>query len=351
MTSKLFFISTLFACSFVSCGKITLPLTKLLRRSNRPCDLDEDCTTPNSYCYERSMCLCRDTYIAVNQNKTSFICIPAAKQIGDHCIYDIQCEKTLGTLSICLPRSSESVGNCTCRQGSHFRDNRCYKTARIGEPCTVHNNCHIKSSDIKVYCTSGYGNKGVCVCPPGFHSLDNGTDCIASSELGGECISDASCTALNTKCLARCVCKEKYVLNAAKNQCLPHSTGLNGYCREDVQCSAIVNVSICHPIKKKCVCSEMWSREINGTCFPVLKLDEACSHNHECHPGSENDTSVECYNGYCQCVHGAIRNGNDCILLRSIIGDTGGRSVASTSFSKHRTILPAILPILYLYFR
>jgi hypothetical protein len=53
-----------------------------------------------------------------------------AVSLGDPCIADIQCEIAFGSDAHCITAVTGGGGQCQCRSGSHFAENKCHKTTR-----------------------------------------------------------------------------------------------------------------------------------------------------------------------------------------------------------------------------
>lgn len=92
------------------------------------CQSSNDCP-PNAYCEYNSdpldtgQCVCNPGFIIVAEHKKRE-CYPVAKNLGDSCTHDDQCQMAFSTESECFQ------GTCDCKLGTHFvrRENTCYKS-------------------------------------------------------------------------------------------------------------------------------------------------------------------------------------------------------------------------------
>jgi len=173
--------------------------TKCARRSNEPCETNDDCL--NNLICDSQRCMCPST---THQKMNSEECI---SKIWALCKRDTNCVDN----SFCKLLSNSTVGHCQCKEGYvHNVDGEC--EVSHGSPCLYRNECD-KAADL--VCK----NK-TCSCKDDFMYKYSPTarKCLGlvgaicnSSEI--PCVDNASCSVINKKLQSRCTCKKGYKEN------------------------------------------------------------------------------------------------------------------------------------------
>lgn len=97
---------------------------------NAPCETKDDCIIENSDCVQLvededdeddvtlKACQCSTDFLYYKDEK---MCVSEAKNYGDECIIDEQCEPLLGDRAVCLNKK------CECNEVDHLNNGKCYE--------------------------------------------------------------------------------------------------------------------------------------------------------------------------------------------------------------------------------
>ncbi|XP_033219820.1 tenascin-like isoform X2 [Belonocnema kinseyi] len=274
----------------------------LRRRISTPCQYDSNCVE-NAYC-RVEFCYCKDNYV-LDRNRTHIRCLRIARGMGDPCEKDVQCQLKFGADAECLEN------RCDCSSLSRFVEERCYKTAGLGDLCQSNRNCYVEGS--RSFCVTGR-----CVCPLLQHASSDRTRCVKSIFLQEECTRDEECVVENSRCFGNCTCDISHVMSADKKECLKKADEVGEPCQEDSQCQDPLKSAKCQD--GKCSCNKGYHRR-SGACFCSIGLNQSCENHHQCTTPTNMDsntssvTNVDCINGVCTCAehHTFTSDGLDCI--------------------------------------
>jgi len=299
----------------------TLVQTQELERliSFQSCRYDADCHE-NSFCYgnddvNSGKCRCKENYILTDRNRTYYECVPAAGGIDGPCSKDIQCQVTLGVYASC------KNDFCKCREDAHLgNDNKCHRTAALGEICETDNNCRLGDG------TNAFCVVGRCSCNLNYRPSEDLQRCIFSVDLGKSCPTSESCVHPFAECFdGICRCLAGYIESDDNSKCLQAASSFGENCTESIQCSAYLQDSFCY--NGTCSCKS--AHHGYGTeCILDAKLGDRCSADRECIITPELQHSVRCTDGICTCVEGVSdQNSYGCIIR-----DNGGATAKFFKF-------------------
>ncbi|XP_063223243.1 multiple epidermal growth factor-like domains protein 10 [Bacillus rossius redtenbacheri] len=262
----------------------------------RPCQYDSNCVE-NAYCVLNTYCRCKEGFVINGSHRNNTLaCLKEAAAMGDPCDHDIQCSRPFGAHARCLPGAV-----CGCREGAHFREDLCYPSVRIGGQCTVRNDCRVGASTMDAACV-----RGACLCQPGFHGGSGGRDCLPDILLGHRCQASSDCSAPNATCSAEvCRCPVSHVPNSRNTRCLPYAFRLGTPCEEDIQCSEMLENSVCDGART-CSCPQLYHAVSEDSwCWFSVRLGGACSNWRECVVAANRTGVATCGSaGVCECGSG-----------------------------------------------
>ncbi|XP_059479360.1 fibrillin-2-like [Neocloeon triangulifer] len=229
--------------NFITAGNNCLRVAGNLGES---CFIPQQCPFGNSTCKDGA-CSCTSEFISSSDNKN---CLPLASFLCDPCSESAQC-------STRIPSSHCEAGVCTCDplMEPTPENNECVPIPlNIGESCTEGTTeCPAESS-----CT---GTTPICTCNADFVPMDDDSGCLpVAPALDSDCIQSDQCSVPfpNSFCSQedKCICKDLYVANNARNKCLLKLTDFETTCEEAQQCSAegALGNAICGETTKKCEC-------------------------------------------------------------------------------------------------
>ncbi|XP_059612413.1 prion-like-(Q/N-rich) domain-bearing protein 25 [Phlebotomus argentipes] len=295
-------LGTILICSLLISGSAQ---DLVRRRTSNVCQSSSVCP-PNAYCeynadpLDTGQCVCNPGYIIVAENKKRE-CYPVAKNLGDSCTHDDQCQMAFSTESECFQ------GRCDCKLGTHFvrRENTCYKSVKINDWCRLTNNCLGEGT----VCRSG-----VCLCPFNKHPNEDFTECEDDIALGESCFRDSQCVANNSRCHDICRCRVSHVLSHDRTKCLKIAEQLYDECEESIQCTYQLNYSSCDfdydsETVGKCKCRHGY-HESNGACFVSVEVGGICEMDENC----SLDPFSMCQEGRCVCMEGLVNINGECSL-------------------------------------
>ncbi|XP_075211845.1 prion-like-(Q/N-rich) domain-bearing protein 25 [Lycorma delicatula] len=116
------------------------------------------------------------------------------------------------------------------------------------------------------------------------------------------CTDDLDCDTKGAVCKnSTCVCPDGYITNSDKTTCLVESTGYNGKCEDNIQCSAVLEAGgQCK--KGKCQCASGF-HYLHGKCIRSIGLGESCRNDDHCFSNYDFEATC-CIDGRCQCSSG-----------------------------------------------
>lgn len=254
-----------------------------------------------------------------------------ASSLGDTCVDDLDCTVHFGNHAECIIGKSGG-GVCGCRIGAHFKEDICYETARLGQKCTVNNNCELATGE-PAYCV-----KSVCTCRDGYRPNQNGTECIRIRQLDEPCETDLECVANNSRCGYVCRCTVNYILSRQKDKCLKAADKMGDPCEENEQCSMFLHKATCDATGN-CSCPTGFHHiPPNSKCYPNIGLGEMCDNNDQCVV-----SSAVCSAGICQCEPGFIRSADN---SQCNVADNGQKAV---HHSWNVLLMTLMLPTIFQY--
>ncbi|GAB0095112.1 prion-like-(Q/N-rich) domain-bearing protein 25 [Sergentomyia squamirostris] len=293
-------LSTILICSLLIASSAQ-DIVK--RRTSNVCQGSSDCP-PNAYCeynadpLDTGQCVCNPGFIIVAENKKRE-CYPVAKNLGDPCSHDDQCQMAFSTEAECYE------GACDCKLGTHFvkRENTCYKSVKINDWCRLTNNCLGEGT----VCRSG-----VCLCPFDTHPNEEFTECEEDIQLGDPCNKNSQCVANNSRCYDICRCRPSHILSQDRKRCLKIAEHLYDECEETTQCTYQLNYSTCEydydsEVVGKCKCRQGY-HEGNGMCFVSVEVGGICEVDENC----STDPFSVCQEGRCTCLEGLVYINGEC---------------------------------------
>ncbi|XP_063373276.1 prion-like-(Q/N-rich) domain-bearing protein 25 isoform X2 [Cydia amplana] len=271
------------------------------RRTGNVCSTDPECPD-NAFCKSGTYCVCKDGFIYAATENAEKACLKVAS-FGDHCQQHIQCHTSLGVHSECL------LNTCSCKPGTQFVNNRCYKIAHVGELCISDENCYIQQAipEEQAFCIRGY-----CQCQLHYNQRDNGTRCVRDANLGEACEDDGQCAGVGMVCKGTCRCKEGFAAQNDTNVCLQSVENIGDSCEYDIQCenlsgSRAVGATMC--LNGACSCA--YHARAAGTpprCYVTRRPGQQCHADEECL--SEDDEPGFCHQGRCTCA-GCVPDARD----------------------------------------
>ncbi|XP_065157493.1 uncharacterized protein [Atheta coriaria] len=195
-------------CEFImKDSRINAPEMRVVTILDGRCYFNEECNIDGAVC-EENLCTCANhTVSSYNKRK----CLIEAKEIGDACVEDIQCN---------FPQTACRAGRCDCFAGfgidlEQEDKTQCKELNGIGYVCQ-------KDTDCEVEHTKCNTNK-TCDCIDGYSAYQKECYEISVTYLS-KCDSDIQCQHTlgpDAICINRtCHCQAKHIFSVLKNKCI-----------------------------------------------------------------------------------------------------------------------------------
>uniref|UniRef100_A0A0A9W1V9 Tenascin-X n=2 Tax=Lygus hesperus TaxID=30085 RepID=A0A0A9W1V9_LYGHE len=260
------------------------------------CYTDENCFVDqdfeSSVCSEKKICVCKEGYYQREYSS----CRLASYKPGDPCGISVDCKFDHATclwnhtcsIATADQDQQEPVDSETNGGNVQRMSNAVIEFSKIGGTCKTTSDCPKYSS-----CLSS----GVCLCLPGYYTLDNVT---CNAEIGGNCTADSNCIGRNSYCKNEqfCDCMEGHVISVDRRYCDKLSRQLGWSCLRDGWCAYFGPNALC--IEKKCACSNSSHYVADQMyCWITKKAGESCENELDC-----GISRMSCDGGICRCQNG-----------------------------------------------
>ncbi|KAJ0184332.1 hypothetical protein K1T71_000755 [Dendrolimus kikuchii] len=288
------------------------------------CTRDEECIGVlkdpyNMKCEQR--CTCADGYYTRQRGE----CRKIGAAVGDGCVIDEDCQFEGGVCNarefMCYDINAPSEQVTT----TSSQIQRASKTEKIISKQSR------QACDITNLCSSPFecSTFGVCVCPVGYYSSDDGNYCLA--ELGSPSIEE-QCVGLFAEVRnGVCTCHVNFYFEENMRDCVKATTSITDSCVTDSNCHTFGTAARCGDPQlpwglRNCECIPelaVWDAN-RKMCRLFAGIGEACEVDSDCLAG---ELEIQCIadatgQGYCTCPEGLLAVDGLCLTTGLELGDS-----------------------------